>query len=41
MKKIPKSISKIIDEFINGANKILRDRIKRIVLYGSYARRRL
>ena len=41
MKKIPKNISKIIDEFINGTNKILEDRIKWIVLYGSYARRRL
>ncbi len=41
MKKIPAGISKIIDEFVNGANEILGDRIKKIVLYGSYARRRL
>lgn len=40
MKKIPENINKIIDEFIIGANKILGNRVKKIILYGSYARRR-
>ena len=38
MKKIPESIIKIINEFIEGVNKILGDRVKKIILYGSYAR---
>lgn len=38
MEKIPRNISKIIDEFILGVNKILDNRVKKIILYGSYAR---
>ena len=38
MKEIPESITKIINEFIEGVNKILGDRVKKIILYGSYAR---
>lgn len=38
MEKIPKNISNIIDEFILGVNKILGNRLKKIILYGSYAR---
>ena len=37
-KKIPEKISKSIDEFINGVNNLFGDRIKKIILYGSYAR---
>lgn len=39
MKKIPDNINKIIDEFIIGVNEILGNRLKKIILYGSYARR--
>ena len=38
MKNIPDNIKKIIDEFIIKADKILGTRLKRIILYGSYAR---
>lgn len=38
MKKIPENINKIISEFITGVNDILGDRVKKIILYGSYAR---
>ena len=38
MKEIPESITKIINEFIEEVNKILGDRVKKIILYGSYAR---
>lgn len=38
MKKIPENINKIICEFITGVNDILGDRVKKIILYGSYAR---
>lgn len=38
MKKIPENINKIIYEFIAGVNDILGDRVKKIILYGSYAR---
>ncbi len=38
MKKIPKNITKIINEFIKEVNDILGDRVKKIILYGSYAR---
>lgn len=41
MNNIPDNVKKIIDEFIYGVNKILDKRVKRIILYGSYARRRL
>ncbi len=39
MKNIPNNINKIIDEFIIGVNRILGNRVKKIILYGSYARR--
>ena len=38
MPNIPENISKIINEFVKGANEILGDRVKKIILYGSYAR---
>lgn len=38
MPKIPSKINKVIDEVVNGINKILSGRIKKIILYGSYAR---
>lgn len=38
MKTIPKKIDNVIKEFVSGANEILGDRIKKIILYGSYAR---
>ena len=38
MKKIPENINKIISEFITEVNNIYGDRIKKIILYGSYAR---
>ncbi len=36
--KIPKKINNIIKEFVDGVNKILEDRVKKVILYGSYAR---
>ena len=38
MKKIPNKINKIINEFVEGVNKISGKRVKKIILYGSYAR---
>lgn len=38
MPNIPENISKIIDEFVKGVNEILGNRVKKIILYGSYAR---
>ncbi len=38
MKKIPEEIKNIINNFIVGVNKILGNRAKKIILYGSYAR---
>lgn len=38
MKNIPTNIKNIIDEFVEGVNKILGDRVEKIILYGSYAR---
>ena len=38
MPNVPKNISKIINEFVKGVNQILGNRVKRIILYGSYAR---
>lgn len=38
MKKIPDNVNKIINEFIVGVNNILGNRVKKIILYGSYAR---
>lgn len=40
MKTIPENVKNIINEFITEINKILGNRIKKIILYGSYARRR-
>ncbi len=40
-RKMPSDINKIIDEFVNGVREILGGRMKKIILYGSYARRRL
>jgi len=38
MPKIPNEINNIISEFINGVNTILGTHVKKIILYGSYAR---
>ena len=38
MPNIPKKINSILEEFIEGAKDILGDRMKKIILYGSYAR---
>lgn len=38
MKNIPEHINKIINEFVEGVKKILGNRVKKIILYGSYAR---
>lgn len=38
MPNIPENINKIIDEFVKGANEILGNHVKKIILYGSYAR---
>ncbi len=38
MSNVPVNISNIIDEFVKGVNEILGDRVKKIILYGSYAR---
>lgn len=38
MPKIPENIHRIIDEFVKGVNEILGSRVKKIILYGSYAR---
>lgn len=37
-KRIPKNINIIIDEFVQGINNMLGKRVKKIILYGSYAR---
>lgn len=41
MNKIPNNVNKAINEFIFGINELLGNRVKKIILYGSYARRRL
>lgn len=38
MPNVPINVSNVIDEFVKGINEILGDRVKRIILYGSYAR---
>ena len=38
MKKIPENINKIISEFITAINDTFGNRVKKIILYGSYAR---
>lgn len=38
MPNVPMNISNVIDEFVKGVNEILGNRVKKIILYGSYAR---
>lgn len=38
MYNLPIKIENIVDEFVKKANEILGDRVKKIILYGSYAR---
>jgi len=38
MQEIPERINGVIQEFVKGVNELLGDRVKKIVLYGSYAR---
>ena len=38
---MPRKITTVLDIFVNGVKEILGDHLKRIILYGSYARRRL
>ncbi len=38
MSKIPDNVNKVINQFILQVNNILGNRVKRIILYGSYAR---
>lgn len=38
MTNIPENINNVINEFVKGVNEILGDRVKKIILYGSYAR---
>ncbi len=40
MKKIPPHVENAISEFVEKINGLLGDRVKKIILYGSYARRR-
>ena len=37
-KKIPNNINNIIRYFVKGVNEILGNRVKKVILYGSYAR---
>lgn len=38
MPNVPTKINNVITEFVNGVNEILGNRVKKIILYGSYAR---
>ena len=38
MPNIPENINKVIDKFVKGANEILGDHVKKVIVYGSYAR---
>lgn len=38
MPNVPIKINNVITEFVNGVNEILGNRVKKIILYGSYAR---
>ena len=38
MKKRPQIVENAINEFVSKVNNVLGDRVKRIILYGSYAR---
>lgn len=40
MPKVPRKINKVINEFIEKVEQTLGKRAKKIILYGSYARRR-
>ena len=41
MENLPINIRQSINKFVKECNKILGNRLKKIILYGSYARRRL
>lgn len=38
MLNVPENINQVIEEFVNGVKEILGDNLKKIILYGSYAR---
>ena len=38
MPNVPSNISNVIDEFVKKVNELLGNRVKKIILYGSYAR---
>lgn len=38
MPNVPINISHVIEKFVNGVHEILGNRVKKIILYGSYAR---
>lgn len=38
MSNVPVNINNIIEEFVKKVNNLLADRVKKIILYGSYAR---
>ena len=38
MLNVPKNVKSVIEQFIQGVNNILGNRLKKIILYGSYAR---
>lgn len=38
---IPNNVEKVINEFTSEVTKLLGNHLKKIILYGSYARRRL
>ncbi len=41
MNNLPINIQQSINKFVTECNRILGNRLKKIILYGSYARRRL
>ena len=41
MNMIPTNVEKIINEFKDKVEKLLGNHLRKIILYGSYARRRL
>ena len=38
MSNIPNEVNDIVNDFVKGVNDILGERVKKIILYGSYAR---
>ena len=38
MPNVPTEVNSIIAEFVSGVKEILQDRLKKVILYGSYAR---